>query len=83
MQREFVFLLEKPLQEEFMPEPPAEFMLCLESQGLWLGLDKSPEHWRIPKDPSPFLSPLPDWPLALLLQTRLLGDRLLINSLLG
>ena len=70
-------------QEEFTPGPSAEFMLCLEFQEPLLGLDESPEHWRIPKDPSSFLSPPPDWPLACLLQNRLLGDRFLMNSFLG
>ena len=40
-----------------MPGPSAEFMLCLEFQEPLLGLDESPEHWRIPKDPSSSLSP--------------------------
>lgn len=70
-------------QEEFTPGPSVEFMLCLEFQGPLLGLDESPEHWRIPKDPSPSLSPLPVWPLARLLQNQLLGGRFLMNSFLG
>ena len=35
-------------QEEYTPGPSAEFMLCLEFQEPLLGLDESPEHWRIP-----------------------------------
>ena len=70
-------------QEEFTPGPSVEFMLCLEFQGPLLGLDESPEHWRIPKDPSPSLSPLPVWPLARLLQNQLLGGRFQMNSFLG